>query len=238
MSVPVPVMRTGRSPSMTMRAFGGERPAETTLTGGGNSFFCHSRETRARRRFHFSGRRFAAFFEMNVLPSRRKQEATMPGPPPTPIQLRLLRGNPGKRPLRAEPEPVREPECPDPPPFVTGYAQDEWWRTAPELHRLGLLTVLDVAALAAYCMAYKLWRAAEETLTRMVDSDPVTHALLVKSMDGNPRRNPLVKIASDAGADMVRYASEFAMTPIARSGLAAGVRNQPPGGGKFHGLLR
>jgi hypothetical protein len=49
--VPVPVMRTGRtiSQSMTVRPFGGERPAETTLTGGGNSFFCHPRETRARR---------------------------------------------------------------------------------------------------------------------------------------------------------------------------------------------
>src|ERR1051325_8916258 len=60
----------------------------------------------------------------------RAEETTVPGPPPTPLHLRLLRGNPGKRGLRPEPEPPREAECPEPPPFVTGFAADEWWRAA------------------------------------------------------------------------------------------------------------
>jgi P27 family predicted phage terminase small subunit len=155
-----------------------------------------------------------------------------------PTHLRLLRGNPGKRPIRPEPEPQRESECPDPPPFVRGYAADEYWRVAPELHRLGLLTVVDLMPLAAYCMAYTRWRTAEEALARMAEADPVAHALLIKSADGNPRRNPLVKIADDAADAMVRYAGEFGMTPVARSRLAAGVDGQPPPGrGKFDGLL-
>jgi phage terminase small subunit len=45
-----------------------------------------------------------------------------------------------------------------------------------------------------------------------------------------------VKIASDAAADMIRFAGEFALTPIARSRLAAGVYGQPAPS-KFDGLL-
>ncbi len=73
---------------------------------------------------------------------------------PVPLPLRRLRGNPGKRPLGREPELPREPECPPPPDFLEPYAQDEWWRVAPEMHVLGLLTVADVQVLAAYCQAY------------------------------------------------------------------------------------
>jgi hypothetical protein len=39
---------------------------------------------------------------------------------PTPLHLKLLRGNPGKRPLRAEPEPDIEAQVPDPPPLRDG----------------------------------------------------------------------------------------------------------------------
>ena len=163
----------------------------------------------------------------------------MPGPPPTPLHLRLLKGNPGKRAIRPEVEPEREPTCPEPPPFLQGYAADEWWRVAEDLHRLRLLTLVDTMPLAAYAMSYARWRTTEETLARMAESDPVTHALLVRSTDGNPRRNPLVKIAADAADDMVRYAGEFGMTPVARSRLAAGIGGQPPAGrGKFDGLLK
>jgi phage terminase small subunit len=59
----------------------------------------------------------------------------MSGPPPIPLQLRLLRGNPGKRALGAEPEPTVAPACPDPLEHLGAYARDEWWRVAPELHR-------------------------------------------------------------------------------------------------------
>lgn len=69
--------------------------------------------------------------------------------PPVPFPLKLLRGNPGKRPMRPEPQPQIAADVPEPPSFITGYAADEWWRTAPELHRLGLLTRIDVPALAA-----------------------------------------------------------------------------------------
>jgi P27 family predicted phage terminase small subunit len=161
----------------------------------------------------------------------------MPGPPPTPTHLKLLRGNPGHQKLRAEPLPLIPKTCPEPPAFITGYAADEWWRIAPELHVLGLLTRIDVPALAAYCHAYAQWRMAAETLAKMAASDPVTGGLLIKTKYGDVAQNPLVSITRKHAADMVRYAGEFGLTPIARSRIAAGI-NAPRPPGKFDGLLR
>ena len=71
----------------------------------------------------------------------------------------------------------------------------------------------------------------------MAEHDAVTRGLLVKTVRGDARRNPLVKIAADAATDMIRFAGEFGLTTVARSRIAAGVGGQPPGGGKFDGLL-
>jgi P27 family predicted phage terminase small subunit len=131
-----------------------------------------------------------------------------------------LRGNPSKKKL---------PSGPEPPSFLSPYAYDDWWRVAPELWTLGLLSVLDTACLAAYCQTYSRWRDAEEALA-------CGGGLLIKMQDGNPRRNPLVKISADAAADMVRFANEFGLTAVARSRLAGGVYGQPPPN-KFDGLL-
>src|SRR5215831_14966714 len=79
-----------------------------------------------------------------------------------PTNLRILRGNPGKQSMpKNEPQPEIPPQCPDPPRHIEGYAFDEWWRIAPELYRINLLTVADVGPLAAYCQAYGRWRIAE-----------------------------------------------------------------------------
>jgi P27 family predicted phage terminase small subunit len=160
-----------------------------------------------------------------------------PGPPPIPFPLKALRGNPGHQRLRPVAEPLVPKSCPEPPPFITGYAADEWWTVAPELHRLGLLTVADVASLGAYCYSYGQWRLAVEALARMADRDETMHGLLIKATDGNARRNPLIKIAADAAEDMLRFAGEFGLTPVARTRLAAG-GYAPPSPGKFDGLLR
>jgi P27 family predicted phage terminase small subunit len=153
------------------------------------------------------------------------------------LHLRLLKGNPGHRPLRPEPEPAREAACPEPPSFLDGQACDEWWRVAPELWRLGLLRITDVMPLAAYCASYSRWHAAETVLATMRERDDLTKGLLVKTVEGNARANPLVKIAADAADAMVAAAGQFGLTPVARSRLAAGVGGQPRRAGKFDGLL-
>jgi phage terminase small subunit len=54
----------------------------------------------------------------------------------TPTHLRLLRGNPGKRPIKPEPQPRVPETLPEPPGFLSEDAVNEWWRVAPELYEL------------------------------------------------------------------------------------------------------
>ncbi len=151
-----------------------------------------------------------------------------------PTHLRLLRGNPSKRPIGREPEPLIPDTPPSPPDFLSEAAVNEWWRIAPDLHALGLLTVLDVMPLAAYCQAFAHWIDAERLLAAMADKD-ATSGLLVRGQAGSPIANPLLKVARAAARDMLRVAGEFGLTPGCRSRLSmAGRLNRP---GKFDGLL-
>ena len=161
----------------------------------------------------------------------------MSGPPPTPTHLKLLRGNPGHQKLnKDEPCPARPSEMPEPPAFFDGYACDEWWRVGPELHRLGLLTVLDLGPFEAYCEAYGRWRTAEEVLRKMAAEDPETGALLIRAGTGDPRANPLLSISTKAALNMLRFAGEFGLTPAARTRIRAGIAWRQ-GDGEFSGLL-
>jgi P27 family predicted phage terminase small subunit len=129
-------------------------------------------------------------------------------------------------------------DVPEPQPFIAGYAADEWRRTAPELHRLGLLTRIDVPALAAYCHAFGQWQMAAESLAKMQANDPIMNGMIIKTKYGDAAMNPLVTIVRKHAADVVRFAGEFGLTAAARARLAAGGYTPPSPPSKFDGLLR
>jgi P27 family predicted phage terminase small subunit len=157
------------------------------------------------------------------------------GPRPTPTHLKLIRGNPGQRALnKREPMPALPARPPKPPSFLTGYAREEWDRIVVEAFHLKLVTALDLNPLAAYCDAYERWRTAKETIAAMGERDPVTHGFIVKTQSGGAAPNPFVLIAQNAARDMVRFASEFGLTPAARSRISA---IEAVGTGKFEGLI-
>lgn len=143
----------------------------------------------------------------------------MPGRKPKPTHLKLIMGNPGRRPLKPDtidPEPV----LPDPPEHLFAEAKEEWRRIAQGLYALRLLSTLDINALSAYCQSYAIWKRATIAIDKM--ADPLTGGLLVKTANDNPIYNPLVGIANKAARDMVNYAAEFGMTPSARARINAG----------------
>ncbi len=135
----------------------------------------------------------------------------MRGRRPKPTRLKVLTGNPGKRPLNLnEPRPdVIIPECP---PELGPVARGEWDRLVGELTALKLLTNLDRAALAAYCGAYALWAEATEAIQK--------YGTMVKSPSGYPIQSPYVAIANRQAEIMMRIASEFGFTPASRSRIS------------------
>jgi P27 family predicted phage terminase small subunit len=162
----------------------------------------------------------------------------MAGRRPTPTYLKLLKGNPGRRPIKHEPQPPLPASAPEPPAFLSAYAKEEWARIANELNVLHLVTAIDVAAFAAYCQAFARWRMAEEAIARMAEKDPVMGGLIVKSRAGEATPNPLVWVSSAAAKAMLRAADEFGMTPAARARISGGVGPQGGGGpSKFGDLL-
>jgi len=139
-----------------------------------------------------------------------------PGPKPKPIHLKLIEGNPGKRPLPATPMP--EPKAPDPPPELEGDGLAEWERVAPQLERLGLLSHLDRAALAAYCWAWARLLAAGRVLAEST--------VLIRK-DRRIVKNPAIQVARDAAQECRAWAAEFGMTPSARARMT--LPDQNPG---------
>jgi P27 family predicted phage terminase small subunit len=114
---------------------------------------------------------------------------------------------------------------------------EEWDRIAVGLNVMGVLTVVDRSALAAYCGAYSRWRHAEEALQKRIikaGGEPLA-GLIDKTSNGNVIQNCLIGIANKAAGDMVRYAAEFGMTPSSRARL--GVDPGSDKESKFKGLI-
>jgi P27 family predicted phage terminase small subunit len=138
------------------------------------------------------------------------------GKKPKPSHLKLVTGNPGKRPLpKNEPQP--EILVPSVPKELCDDGKLEWGRVSLELYRLGLLSEIDRAALVAYCASYGLWVRTTRKLREMEAVDEVFRGLMIRSAKGNLISNPLIGIANKAAADVVRYAEQFGMTPSARA---------------------
>ena len=160
----------------------------------------------------------------------------MRGPPPQPAFLKLLRGNPGQRTVKREPEPTSLQELPEPPDFLSDDAKGEWRRIIGELVHLRLVTALDTACFGAYCQSFAYWKQAVEALNRAALADPETGGLVIQGKDG-PRPNPLLRVVRSAGDTMLQLAREFGLTPIARARLAGAGFEPPPKDSKFDGLL-
>lgn len=132
------------------------------------------------------------------------------GRPPKPLALKILEGNPGHRPLnRYEPKP--RPIAPPCPRWLEPEAKREWKRISRELEALGLLTVIDRAVLAGYCQAWARWRAAEEVLTR--------EGTTFTTPNGYRQQRPEVSIAQKSLQLVAKFATEFGLTPSARTRL-------------------
>lgn len=133
------------------------------------------------------------------------------GRKPKPTALKVLEGNPGKRPLnKFEPKPENKaPKCPT---WLEKEAKKEWRRMSKVLEGLGVLTEVDAAAFAGYCQAYARWKEAEEFLSK--------HGTIFKTPSGYIQQVPQVSIAQTYLKIMKDFCSEFGLTPSSRSRIS------------------
>lgn len=134
----------------------------------------------------------------------------MRGRKPTPTALKIVRGNPGKRPLNErEPKPKQgRPTCP---PHLDQTARAEWRRLSKILSDSQVLTLADRGVLAAYCVAWSRWVEAEEQVA--IEGE------VVKSPKGYPIQNPYLAIANRAIDQMIKIGASLGLDPSSRSRL-------------------
>jgi len=134
-----------------------------------------------------------------------------PGPAPKPTMLKILDGNPGKRPL-PENEPKPPAAIPTPPRCLDRAARAEWRRVVKQLFDIGLMSHLDRTALAVYCVEYSRWTRAELEIKKSGE--------VVTTLSGHPIPNPWLSVARQAQNQMHRHGVEFGMSPASRSRLS------------------
>ena len=136
----------------------------------------------------------------------------MIGRPPTPSALKLLAGNPGKRPINQD-EPkleLAEPPCPE---HLDDVARREWKRIVPILMRMRVLTEADEIQLANLCQTYSTMIDAQTKLKQA--------GMLYKSKGGFVQANPLFGVVMKCLNVISKLSSEFGLTPSARVRLQA-----------------
>ena len=137
------------------------------------------------------------------------------GRPPVPTQLKILRGNPGKRRLN-----LREPAPPDDgiamPEYLGDVARKRWGVMLPLLQAVRVMTKADVEALARYCDTYEWWLATRAKLKAEGDTYPILND---KGDVKYIAQRPEVSIANKLATQLRQLESDFGLSPAARTSL-------------------
>ena len=131
------------------------------------------------------------------------------GPAPEPTDLRILRGNRGRRRIIGqEPAPLQKlpKEAPD---FLDENAKAEYSRILPDLEAAGLGTRLDLAAVATYCCAFARYTQAEKALAEA--------GSVLTTPTGIKYPHPLLKVLRLAAQQMRPLLADLGLMPAARS---------------------
>jgi len=130
------------------------------------------------------------------------------GPKKKPTKILKIRGSWRGNVRKTE---VKVPQkAPSPPAWLSGNAKREWQRVMKILSPLNIITELDRTILAAYCQCYADYVEA---------LDHCKHGILIKTTSGNVIQNPAIGVKNTALKLLHKMATEFGMSPSARSQL-------------------
>jgi P27 family predicted phage terminase small subunit len=134
------------------------------------------------------------------------------GPKPTPIELRKQDGS--YRPDRHG-TPNNLGNVPDdfmePPDSLDETAKQMWRQAVPTLQRVGLLSVVDTAALEMLCTQYARAKQAARIIAEQ--------GHLARGSTGQLTEHPAIRTEREAAMAFLRFAEQYALTPVARTRL-------------------
>jgi len=132
----------------------------------------------------------------------------MRGRKPVPTHLKIVRGNPGRRPLNKN-EPLPIGDLVDAPEWFS-VSQKVGWAYAIENAPRGLLKKLDRSVLTAWVVAEDLHRKATEQVEKF--------GIITKAPNtGLPIQSPYLPIVNKQAQIMLKAAEQMGFTPAARS---------------------
>lgn len=139
----------------------------------------------------------------------------MRGRKATPTNLKLIRGNPGKRPLRLD-EFRPESAIPSCPRHLKGEAKKEWKRITEELFKYRMISEVDRGPLAMLCTLWGRYVMAEEMIEKAAAQAPGSAGLFVKSPNNFPIVSPWLAVSNKSIEQYNRLCAEFGLTPASR----------------------
>jgi P27 family predicted phage terminase small subunit len=130
------------------------------------------------------------------------------GRPPIPTQLKIIRGNPGKRKLnQREPKPIGDLTAP--PAHFDTELQDAW-NYAIEHAPRHLLKMIDSAVLEVWCTAHVLHQRASMEVRKF--------GMLMKAPNtGLPIQSPYLPVVNKQALIMLRAIDHLGFSPASRS---------------------
>ena len=146
------------------------------------------------------------------------------GPTAKPTPLKIIQGNPGKRPLNHDVKFDTPKGVPEPLRHLDRIAKAEWRRLAPVVFKVGLLTDGDLAAFGSYCAAYSTWYHAEKNLQAAMSENG--GVMTFTTDKGYQQQIPEIGIVNQARQTMIKIAREFGLTPSSRSGIATAEKDE------------
>lgn len=152
----------------------------------------------------------------------------MRGRKPKATVLKLLDGNPGKRPInRREPKPAAlSTDCPAS--LTHPAAKQEWQDRIVPAIKSGQITSADFSIALAHCELYADWRDCW--------AESEKHARVI-TVGKQPQPNPYRSEARKIRAELWKIDAELGFTPVSRSRVIAAAEGNGEAENKWAGIL-
>lgn len=155
------------------------------------------------------------------------------GPQPKPVELKLLQGNPGNRPIDLSSMFRPEVGGPTIPKWLSAGARKVWKRLLPELLRYNLIATVDQDAFAMLCQTSARLAMIELALAgkerRLVaEGKDAVDALLDVTPNGLRIQSALYQVLNKEQEKLHKQLEGFGLRPDARARVTAAIRAQMP----------